>query len=67
MPYDYLKAEYPVLEKHKWLTPVYQVVRWLRVLRGKDVRRRVAELKTNAAVSGSQTASAAALLKYLGL
>ena len=67
MPYDYLKAEYPVLEKHKWLTPVYQVVRWLRVLRGKDVRRRVAELKTTAAVSESQTASAAALLKYLDL
>ena len=67
MPYDYLKAEYPVLEKHRWLMPVYQVVRWLRVLWGKDVRRRVAELKTNAAVSESQTASAAALLKYLGL
>ena len=67
MPYDYLKAEYPVLEKHKWLMPIYQVVRWLRVLRGKDVRRRVAELKTNAFVSESRTASAAALLEYLGL
>lgn len=67
MPYKYLKAEHPVLEKHKWLTPVYQVIRWFSVLRRGDVGRRVRELQTNAAVSGKDTASAAELLKYLGL
>ena len=34
MPYDFLKAEYPILQTHKWLTPVYQVVRWVRMLLG---------------------------------
>lgn len=67
LPYDYLKAEYPILDKHKWLTPVYQVVRWFGVLRRGDVGRRVRELQTNVGVSREATASAADMLRYLGL
>lgn len=65
MPYDFLKAEYPILNKHKWLTPVYQVVRWLRMLRSGRLRNTVAELKANAAVTDTQTTGD--ILKYLGL
>lgn len=65
MPYDFLKAEYPVLNKHRWLTPVYQVVRWVRMLLGGGLRRTVCELKANAAVTDTQTAGD--ILNYLGL
>jgi len=32
MPYKSLKIKYPILAKHRWLTPVYQVVRWVQML-----------------------------------
>lgn len=32
MDYDALKIVFPILEKHKWLTPVFQVVRWFTVV-----------------------------------
>lgn len=67
LPYAYLKAEYPILEKKKWLMPIYQVVRWCRVLKRKETIRRVAELKVNAKVSDKDTAAVAKLLEYLGL
>lgn len=67
LPYAYLKAEYPILEKKKWLMPIYQVVRWCRALKRKETIRRVAELKVNAKVSDKDTAAVAKLLEYLGL
>lgn len=65
MPYDYLKAEYPILQTHKWLTPWYQVVRWVRNLRSGRLRQTLAELKANTAPTDTDTAGD--LLKYLGL
>ncbi len=35
LPYDVLKYAYPVLKTNKWLTPVFQVVRWTRVFSRK--------------------------------
>ena len=35
LPYNILKNAYPVIEKHKWLTPVFQVVRWTKVFNRK--------------------------------
>ena len=65
MPYDFLKAEYPILKKHKWLTPVYQVVRWIRMLIDGRLRYTVAELKANAATTNTDTTGD--IVKYLGL
>lgn len=67
MPYEYLKAEYPVLEKHKWMTPYYQVVRWIRALLRGEWNRRVRELQVNFGVSQTNTASVRDMLHYLGL
>lgn len=66
MPYDYLKAEYPVLQEHKYLTPVYQVVRWGRMLRSGRLKATVRELKANLA-GDNTTIPAADILKHLGL
>lgn len=67
MPYDFLKAEYPILVKHKWLTPVYQVVRWIRMLCSGGLKRTVRELQANAQVKEAGVYSAADILKHLGL
>ena len=32
MPYDSLKRSYPILKKHKILTPIYEVIRWCRII-----------------------------------
>ncbi|MBR2309183.1 MAG: nucleotidyltransferase family protein [Oscillospiraceae bacterium] len=67
MPYAYLKDEYPVLKKHKWLTPVYQVVRWVRMLFSGGLGSTVKELKANAVSKESEEVEAEVLLKHLGL
>jgi hypothetical protein len=67
MPYSYLKDEYPILRKHKYLTPVYQVVRWLRMLRDGGLKNTMRELKANAASGKEESNAAADLVKHLGL
>ena len=68
MPYEYLKDEYPVLKKHKWLMPWYQLVRWFRMLRRKGgLNNTMKELKANASSKQSDGVAAAEMLKHLGL
>lgn len=33
-PYDLMKTRYPILKKHKWLLPFYEVVRWVQAIFG---------------------------------
>ncbi len=47
LPYDSLKYRYKVLEKHKWLTPFFWVVRWFSLLKRDTFKRSVSELKAN--------------------
>ena len=67
MRYEFLKDEYPILKKHKWLTPAYQVVRWTRLFKGKFWKRVAKEISANVQVDKSAAASAATLVEYLGL
>ena len=67
LPYDIMKYRFPVLQKHRWLLPVYQPVRWLQLLFGGGVKRSVTELKTTAQVSPETQASVRMLLEYLNL
>lgn len=67
LPYDIIKHYYPVLQKHKWLTPLYQVVRWFKIAFCGGANHAIKELQTNAATSDTQIHSTAKLLKYLGL
>lgn len=32
MPYKSLKIKYPILEKHPWMAPMFEVVRWVQML-----------------------------------
>lgn len=67
LPYGTIKHYYPILQKHKWMTPVYQVVRWFKLVFMGGIKRSVRELKTNAEYSPEESIATAELLKQLGL
>ena len=67
MPYDYLKAEYPILNNRKWLCPAYQVVRWARMLCRGGLRTTVKELKANVTIKNESENPLREMLDYLGL
>lgn len=66
LPYRQLKLDYPVLVKHKWLTPVYQVVRWCRIL-FKDKKNPTKEFEVNASISAEEKQKTTQFLDALGL
>lgn len=67
LPYDHLKRFYPVLEKHRWLTPVYEAVRWCKLLFCGGIKRSTEELERNRAVTKNEYAAMNGLLEYLGI
>ena len=67
LPYGFMKYSYPVLQTHKWLTPVFWIVRWFRLLFGGKVTKAVQELQTSNDVTEADRATAHALLRYLEL
>ncbi len=67
LPYDEIKYYYLILQKHKWLTPFYEVRRWFRLLRLKTAKRAVREIKMGNDVTEAQNAKNKAMLKELGL
>jgi hypothetical protein len=44
MPYNSLKIKYPILVKYPYLTPIYEVVRWIQMLRKKKLGQYTREL-----------------------
>ena len=46
LPYDTLKYSYPVLQKRKWLTPLFQVIRWTNIFKKTYRERLVYRLKS---------------------
>ena len=67
MPYEGLKIQYPVLISHRWLMPVFQVVRWFRIFPGGRLRRAIGEYKTSRSHSDEQVNNAKSFLNNVGL
>lgn len=67
LPYDVIKFQYPILQKYRCLTPLYEVRRWIKLIFTSDIKRSIRTLKTNAEISGEQISSTADLMKALGL
>ncbi len=67
LPYRSLCEMFPVIKKHKWLTPVFEVVRWFRLIFRGKLRSSVDELRANANVSTDDANQAAEMLDVLGL
>ena len=47
LPYEVLKYQYPVIQRHPWLTPLCEVRRWCRLLFGGEWRRVRRTLQVN--------------------
>ncbi len=61
IPYDVIKYYYPILQRHKWLTPFYEVKRWFKLFtkRGRQMR----ELQNDPA----KQAEMESMLEYIDL
>jgi len=65
MPYESLAILYPIIKRHKIMTPFCQIARWFSVIfKGKRIKK---EIKEVTAVSKEQVDSTRALLNELGL
>ncbi|MFQ6949629.1 MAG: nucleotidyltransferase family protein [Blautia hansenii] len=67
MPYKTLKITYPILKKYKYLTPVYQVIRWSKMLSSGKFKKYIAELHISKHINQEQLDSAEKLLETLKL
>lgn len=67
LPYDLIKYYFPILQKHKWLTPWYQIVRWWNLLTKGDLNHSMSEFHAATNFDNSDTIPADALLKHLGI
>ena len=67
LPYDTIRYQYPVLNKHKYLTPFFQVVRWFRILFGGKIKSSADELKMSDKLSTAKIEENAQMLEELGI
>lgn len=67
IPYDTLKCYYPILEKHRWLTPICEVRRWFRILIGGKMKKSLYEMEVNNSISKDKIESTTDLIKRLEL
>lgn len=67
LPYSTMKFRYPILQKYKWLTPAYQVVRWLQMICKGTTGKYWQELKTATTISPEEIKTTRDMLDYLGL
>lgn len=67
IPYDVIKIYYPILQKHRWLTPVMEVRRWFKLVFCGHARRTVKELKYSQAISADEAEATKNFLSNIGL
>jgi len=67
LPYDEIKYGYPILQKHKWLLPIYWVRRWFKLLDKRTARRVAWETKRTSEMSQNEIKEADRFLSDVGL
>lgn len=67
IPYDIIKYHYPILNKHRWLTPIMEVRRWCKLIFCGHLRRTTNELRCNNNITKTETANMQMFLKNIGL
>ena len=65
--YDVIKFQYPILQKHRWLTPLMEVRRWCKLIFCGHLRRVTRELKYNSNISNSEATNTQKFLCDIGL
>ncbi|MBE6581326.1 MAG: hypothetical protein E7650_06915 [Ruminococcaceae bacterium] len=64
LPYSTIKYMYPVLQRHRWLTPFFEVRRWFSLLFSKSARRL---LRRTVRAGKEELADDRAFLREVGL
>lgn len=67
MSYSSLKQKYPIIKKHKWLTPFYQMARWINLVTGKKTRQAVNELRISSSTSKKDIDELQLFLRDIGI
>ena len=67
VPYEKLKRYYPILEKHRWLTPAMQVRRWFMLMRPEVAKMAKKEIETNKSLNREKAREMQAFLDNIGL
>lgn len=65
--YDVIKFYYPILQKHRWLTPFMEVRRWGKLIFCGHAKRTLKELKYNQTISADKVVETKEFLKNIGL
>jgi hypothetical protein len=67
LPYDVIKFHFPILEKHRWLTPLMQACRWCKLMFGGRAKSSFNELKYNQNISSDEASVTKQFLSSIGL
>ena len=67
IPYTKLKRYYPILEKHRWLTPVMQIRRWFMLLDPNVAQMAKSEMAVNRSIQKSTADTMNSFLDEIGL
>lgn len=67
LPYNLLRFHYPILEKHRWLTPVMEVRRWGRLIFCGHAKRSLDTLKLNKNLSKAEASDMQKFMDSIGL
>ncbi len=67
LPYDVIKFYYPILQKHKWLTPFIEVVRWCKLVFCGHFKNSVKELGFGSNIRKNEAEDISRFLCEIGL
>lgn len=67
LPYDTIKYQFPILGRRKWLTPVMEVLRWIKLIFGGRFKSAAKELKYNRDVLKETAEQTRDFLNKIGL
>ena len=67
LSYDIIKFHYPILQKHRWLTPVMEVRRWFKLIFCGHLKRATREIQYNHQITREEAANAKEFLENIGL
>ena len=67
LPYDVIKHQFPVLQRHKWLLPVFQMKRWFHLIFCGGLKRSMRHIRENRSISDDKIKSVSELMERLEL
>lgn len=67
LSYDVIKFHYPILEKHRWLTPFMEVRRWCKLMFCGSGKRSINELKYSQNIPSDKAKATKDFLSNIGL